>query len=172
VAASLLAAAGRLPLLLVVAVAAAAAIAGDNLGYLLGRHGARRLLTRPGRWGSGRARLLARGEALFARHGGKAVFLGRWLPGARVTVAWAAGANLFAWRRFVAWNALGGIAWAVSVAVAVRLLGGAAARDLRQAGLLAVALAVSAAVAAVLVRRRRRRLAAALLRPGRRLPSA
>ncbi len=32
-----------------------------------------------------------RGEAFFARHGGKTVFLGRWLPFLRITAAWLAG---------------------------------------------------------------------------------
>ncbi len=158
VAASLLTAAGRLSLPLVVAVAAAGAIAGDNVGYVLGRRGGRWLLTRPGRFAESRARLLAHGEAFFERHGAKAVFLGRWLPGARVTVAWAAGANRLAWRRFAVWNALGGVAWASSVGVAVHVLGRSAARDLRLAGIagLATVALVLAVLAGVHVRRRLR----------------
>src|SRR4051812_19978094 len=76
--AAVLAAQGRLSLPLVIATAAAAAIIGDNVGYLIGRSGVRRLLTRPGRFERRGTRLLERGEVFFARNGGKAVFLGRW----------------------------------------------------------------------------------------------
>ncbi len=47
--AGVLASQGELSIVPVIAVAATAAIVGDNIGYFLGRHGARRLLTRPGR---------------------------------------------------------------------------------------------------------------------------
>jgi membrane protein YqaA with SNARE-associated domain len=70
VTAGILASQGKLSLPLVVATAAAAAIVGDNLGYLFGRRGGRWLLTRSGRWSSARARLLARGEAFFERSRG------------------------------------------------------------------------------------------------------
>ena len=70
---SILASQGKLWLPLVIAVAAAAAIVGDNIGYELGRHGARRLLSRPGRFEERRQAFLERGEAFFARHGGKTV---------------------------------------------------------------------------------------------------
>jgi undecaprenyl-diphosphatase len=76
---SILASQGKLWLPLVIAVAAAAAIVGDNIGYELGRHGARRLLSRPGRFEDRRQAFLERGEAFFARHGGRVLF-GRWLP--------------------------------------------------------------------------------------------
>src|SRR6266446_1916013 len=81
---------GRLSLSLVIAVAAGAAIVGDNVGYILGRKGLRRLVDRPGRWAGGRQRLIARGEEFFARHGAAAVFFGRWLPGLRVAASWLA----------------------------------------------------------------------------------
>ena len=51
--------------------------------------------------------VLERGEAFFARHGGKTVFFGRWLPFLRITAAWLAGANHMRWPRFFAWNAPG-----------------------------------------------------------------
>src|ERR687887_1236688 len=113
---------GELSLPLVVAVAATAAILGDNIGYLIGRRGLRRLLDRPGRWSAHRQRLVARGEAFFARHGSAAVFFGRWLPGLRVVASWLAGANRMPWPRFLLWNALGGIPWAATVGPAAYLL--------------------------------------------------
>lgn len=151
---------GRVSIVLVILVAASAAIAGDNVGFVIGRRGGRWLLERDGRWLAARRRLLERGEAFFARHGPKTVFLGRWLPGLRVTAALLAGANRMRWRTFLAWNALGGIGWAVSVGLGAFLLGQAAARLFRTAGLVGLGAVVLAAVAAlvwhVLHRRRRR----------------
>ena len=138
--ASILASQGKLWLPLVIAVAAAAAIVGDNIGYELGRHGARRVLSRPGRFEDRRQAFLVRGEAFFARHGGKTVFIGRWLPFLRVTAAWLAGANHMPWPRFFAWNALGGLSWAISVGVFAYLAGHVAVRILHDTGYVALAL--------------------------------
>jgi membrane-associated protein len=145
-AASVLAAAGRMSIVLVVAGAAAAAIAGDNMGYLLGRRFARPLLTRGGRFSRHRRKLLACGERFFARHGAKAVFVGRWLPFARVTAAWLAGATRMPWRTFAPFNALGGIAWAASVGGAAYALGASGARALTIAGAIGLVLMVALVV--------------------------
>src|SRR3954447_26755895 len=75
----------------VIAVAAAGAIVGDNVGYWLGRLGGRRLL---GRWSVTRRdaeRVLPPSERFFKRHGGKTVFFGRFIALLRVTAAWLAG---------------------------------------------------------------------------------
>jgi len=149
IAAGVLASRGDLWLPAVVMTGAAAAIVGDNIGYMLGRYGARRLLERPGRLEELRRRFLERGETFFERHGAKAVFLGRWLPFLRVTAAWLAGANHMHWPKFLAWNALGGVSWAVSVGVAAYLFGEAASAALRAAGL--VGLAAVALVALVVL---------------------
>ncbi|MEK6275771.1 MAG: DedA family protein [Actinomycetota bacterium] len=155
--AAVLASQGKLSLPGVIAVAAAAAIVGDNFGYLLGRKGARRLLTRPGRLEERRRDLLVRGEAFFARHGGKTVFLGRWLPFLRITAAWLAGANRMHWPKFLAWNAAGGIAWAISIGLLGYLVGQAAVAVLHTAGYAALGLFAVALVGLVgwaIVRRR------------------
>ena len=136
---SILASQGKLWLPLVIAVAAAAAIVGDNIGYELGRHSARRLLSRPGRFEDRRQAFLERGEAFFARHGGKTVLFARWLPFLRVTAAWLAGANHMPWPRFFAWNALGGISWAISIGVFAYFAGQVAVRILDDAGYVVLA---------------------------------
>lgn len=138
---------GNVSIAAVIAVAASAAIVGDNVGFALGRRGGRWLLTRKGRWSRARARYLERGEAFFERHGTKAVFLARWLPGLRVVGAWLAGAHRMPWRSFLVWNALGGIAWATSVGVAAYLLGQAAGGVFRTFGLAGVGLVLLVAVA-------------------------
>lgn len=144
---------------IVIAVAALGAVVGDNVGFAGGRYGGRRLLeSRHIPFAHHRAVWLDRGDAFFRRHGGKAVFLGRFVIGVRVVVAWVAGINGLPWRSFVVWNLLGGIVWATVVGLLAYWFGTVIERDLRLAGAVALAVAV-AAVPAYLVRRRRARRA-------------
>jgi membrane protein DedA with SNARE-associated domain len=152
--AAALAAQGQLSLPLVIAVAAGAAILGDNIGYLIGRRGLRRLIDRPGRWAAGRRRLVERGEVFFARRGPSAVFFGRWLPGLRVVTSWLAGADRMPWRRFLLWNALGGIAWATTIGALAYLLGQSASGSLGAIGFVGLGVAV---LVYLITRLRRRR---------------
>ena len=154
--AAALAAQGQLSLPVVIAVAAGAAILGDNVGYLIGRNGLRRLVDRPGRWAAERQRLVERGEAFFARRGSAAVFFGRWLPGMRVVIPWLAGADRMPWRRFLLWNALGGIAWATTVGTLAYVLGRSASGSLGAIGFVGLGVAL---VVYVLTRVRRRLVA-------------
>ena len=110
--AAVLASGGKLKIELVIPLAAAAAIVGDNIGYLIGRKGGRWLLERPGRFQRQRLEVLETGEPFFERHGPKAVFFGRFILGLRVWASWLAGATHMRWRSFFFWNALGGICWA------------------------------------------------------------
>ena len=125
---------------LVIAIAAVGAIVGDNIGYAIGRTGGRALLTRPGAFERQRREVIARGEPFFKRHGPKAVFLGRWVAWLRITAAWLAGINHMRWPVFLFWNALGGIAWAVSVGLLAYWLGHAAEQIFKIGGLAAVAI--------------------------------
>jgi membrane-associated protein len=159
--AAALAAQGQLSLPVVIAVAAGAAILGDNAGYLIGRSALRRLVDRPGRWAAGRRRLVQRGEVFFDRRGAAAVFFGRWLPGMRVVTSWLAGADRMPWRRFLLWNALGGIAWATTVGTLAYVLGRSASGSLGAIGF--VGLGVAALV--FLAARVRRRLHAPSRKP-------
>jgi hypothetical protein len=93
----------------VIVVATTAAIIGDNIGYLIGRHGGRRLLLRDGLAAIHRRRFLTDSEAFFRRRGSIVVFLGRWLPVLRFTAAPLAGTHRMQWPRFLLWNGLGGI---------------------------------------------------------------
>jgi membrane protein DedA with SNARE-associated domain len=142
VAGGVLASKGHLSIYLVIVFAAAGAIVGDNVGYLIGRRGGRWLMSRGG---PRRRRLLARGEEFFEKHGAKAVFFGRWLPGLRITASWLAGIHRMKWRRFAFWNAAGGISWATSVGLAAYLLGQAAASAFRTVGLVGAGIVVLAA---------------------------
>ena len=164
--AAALAGQGTLSLPLVIAVAAGAAIVGDNVGYVIGRRGLRRLVDRPGRWAAGRRQLVERGEEFFARHGSPTVFFGRWLPGLRVVTSWLAGADRMPWRRFLVWNALGGITWAATIGALAYVVGRSAAGSLGAIGF--VGLGVAALV--YLIVRIRRHIQVGRKSPSRRTP--
>ena len=153
--AALLAHDGQLSIIVLVALAAAAAIIGDNVGFAIGRKGGRRLFARPGPFHSHRLKVLEHGEPFFARHGPKAVFLGRWVSGLRIASAWLAGMNKMDWPTFLFWNALGGIAWAASIGLGVYFLGHVAEEVISTAGP-AAAVAGVVALACFLVWRHRR----------------
>ena len=150
VAAGVFASQGELNIVEVIAVAAVAAIIGDNLGYWAGRTGGRKLLERSkflSRWMD---RVLPWAEGFFHRHGAKTIFIGRFFSVLRVTAAWMAGVSRMPWLKFLAWNAAGGICWAVLVGLVAYYLGHAAADAISRYGLIGgVALVVLAALALV-----------------------
>jgi membrane protein DedA with SNARE-associated domain len=96
---------------LIWAAAAVGAIVGDNIGYGIGYGGGYRLLLRYG----DKVRLdeakLKVGRLIFAEHGGKVVFFGRFVSILRTYAAFLAGTNRMAYWRFFAFNASGGIVW-------------------------------------------------------------
>src|SRR5437867_255849 len=82
---------GGLDLAGVIAAAAAGAIVGDTIGYSIGRRGGRALLERHARRFGLYHRRLARAQEFFDRHGGKTVFLGRFVAFLRMFAALLAG---------------------------------------------------------------------------------
>jgi len=137
IACAVLASQGALSIGWVIVVATAAAIIGDNLGYWVAREYGRTLLDRFAFTRRYADRYLPVTERFFARHGGKTVFLGRFVAVLRVTAAWAAGLSRMDWWRFLAWNAAGGIVWATSVALIAYFVGQAAADAISRYGLYA-----------------------------------
>jgi membrane-associated protein len=155
IAAALLAHKGQMEIVTLVVIASAAAIIGDNVGFAIGRKGGRRLLMRPGPFHAQRLKVIEIGEPFFAKHGPKAVFLGRWVSGLRIASAWLAGINGMSWPVFLVWNALGGIVWAAAVGFGIYALGQVAEDILTIAGPIAAGLFVLAAIGFVVVRHRR-----------------
>jgi membrane protein DedA with SNARE-associated domain len=156
IAAAVLASQGTLSIELVIAIAAAAAIVGDNIGFMLGRRFGRRLLERPGRTKVRRQLALARGEQLFDRHGPKAVFLGRWIALLRIWAAWLAGIAGMRWSSFLLWNALGGIGWALFFGLLGYWGGEATAELVARLGVGAAVVVVAAALVLWVMLHRRR----------------
>lgn len=135
VTAGIVASRGRLEVEVVIALAAAAAILGDNVGFAIGRKLGRRLLTAPGPLLKHRQSVVEVAEPFFERHGPKAVFLGRWIAGLRITSAWMAGVTRMPWPTFLFWNALGGIAWATSIGLLAYFVGHSAEKIIHLVGL-------------------------------------
>jgi membrane protein DedA with SNARE-associated domain len=102
----------RLSVWAIFAVAAVAAIVGDNIGYLLGRTGGERLIRRYGRYVRLDEAKLQVVRNLFDRHGAKVVFFGRFVSILRTYAAFFAGTTRMPWRRFLIYNAAGGVLWA------------------------------------------------------------
>ncbi len=142
VAAAILTKEHRFTIAEVIVVAAVAAIIGDNIGYWAGRSGGRRLLQK---WGPIRRytdRALPPAERFFEKHGGKTVFIARFVAVLRVSAAWLAGITHMTWWRFFLWNAAGGIVWATGIGLLAYYLGRPAADAVARYGFYGIAAAV------------------------------
>jgi membrane-associated protein len=110
-----------LPVPLLVGIAAVAAILGDQTGYLIGRRLGGRLF-RPG------ARIFKpqyrdRADEFFDRYGARALVLARFVPIVRTFLPPVVGASSLPYRKFVLWNAIGGVAWTLILVLAGFWLG-------------------------------------------------
>jgi membrane-associated protein len=112
------------PVWLVIVVAFAAAAAGDQVGYVLGHRFGRRLFKPNAR--ILKSRRLDEAERFFAKYGGAALILGRFVPVVRTYVPLAAGTAEYRYRKFLIWNLSGSALWTVSVTSLGVLLGGIA----------------------------------------------
>lgn len=146
IAAAVFASQGHLSLPWLIVVASAAAIIGDNAGYWAGRKLGRGFLQRYGIVRRFSDRVLPTAERFFQRHGGKTIFLARWVSGLRVAGAWIAGFSRMEWWRFFLWNASGGIAWAATVSIVAYYAGRAAADAIARYGLIGGAVVVGVIV--------------------------
>ena len=107
----------------IIAAAAAGAILGDNIGYWVGREFGNRLVSRWGHLVGLDERKRKLGRYLFARHGGKIVFFGRFVALLRAFAALLAGVNGLPPLQFFIYNAAGGIVWATLFGLGGYLLG-------------------------------------------------
>src|ERR1700730_10709983 len=108
----------QLSVWIIFAVAAGAAILGDNIGFWIGDKGGYRLLRRYGHYPRIDEPKLKIGRYIFDRQGGKVVFLGRFVSVLRTYAAFLAGTNRMRWPRFLIYNAAGGILWATAYSFA------------------------------------------------------
>ncbi len=93
------------------AVVVVAAIVGDSVSYEVGRHFGERILTLP--LLRHRRPDFDRALAYLRARGGRAVFLGRFTAFLRAVMPELAGQSHLPYRRFLAFNAAGGLLWGV-----------------------------------------------------------
>jgi membrane protein DedA with SNARE-associated domain len=111
IAGAVYAGAGRLNIVVVGLIAVAAAILGDNIGYLIGRLGGRALVLRWGKYVLLTPQRLDKAEDFFNRHGAWVITIARFLEVLRQANGIVAGISGMPWRRFLAFNALGAVLW-------------------------------------------------------------
>lgn len=149
----------RLSVWAIFAVASVAAIVGDNVGFWIGSKGGCRLLQRHGHYLFIDAAKLKVGRYIFDRHGAKVVFFGRFVSILRTYAAMLAGLNRMRWRRFLTYNAAGGLVWSAAFSFGAYGTGDALRRASATINLsLAGAVAVAMTAALVGLRRRAGRL--------------
>lgn len=113
---------GHVPLAAVMAAGVTGAVAGDAIGYLVGRRWGRRILDSTlGRFVN--AEHLDRAEGALSRRGGWAVFLGRFTVALRVMIPGLAGMARMPYRRFAIANVTGGALWGAAMVLAGYLAG-------------------------------------------------
>ncbi len=143
------------PLWLVCLLVVAAAVAGDQVGYLFGRKVGPGLLRRPD------SRLfkqenVEKAAAFFERHGPKAIVLARFVPIVRTFTPVVAGVSRMNYRTFVLFNVVGGVLWGAGVTVLGHFLGRIAfVRDNIEPILILIVLVSVVPVAVELLRARR-----------------
>ena len=108
---------------IIFAVASAAAITGDNIGFWIGGKGGYRLARKYGPKVRLDERKLKIARYLFDTHGPKVVFSGRFISLLRIYAAFLAGTSRMRWQRFLLANATGAIAWAGAYTLAAYLAG-------------------------------------------------
>ncbi|MCU1393809.1 MAG: hypothetical protein JWM34_2237 [Ilumatobacteraceae bacterium] len=109
-------------LLAAAAVAFAAAVAGDQVGYLIGDRLGPSIFTRP------KSRLfdpanVVKAQGFFDRHGSKTIVLARFVPVVRTFTPVLAGVGKMRYRTFVSFNVIGGLLWAAGVTTLGYFLG-------------------------------------------------
>jgi membrane-associated protein len=117
------AALGDLWLPMVSAVAVVGAVIGDNVGYWIGHRFGRGFLERHGPKLFVTPERLATAERYYLTHGGKTVFLGRFVPVVRSVGFIIAGVSHMPWRRFAAFDLAGALIWGIGHSVLGYALG-------------------------------------------------
>ena len=113
-AAGIFVAAGKLSFATVLPVIAIAAIAGDNIGYHIGKRYGRRLFRKP----DGlffRQEYVQRAEVFYEKYGNRAVLLAHFVPIVRTFAPAVAGVARMNYKQYVFFDAIGDIAWTIVV---------------------------------------------------------
>jgi len=124
VTAGVFAAAGLIDIYLLLGLVSLCAVAGDQLGYLIGKKTGQALFTREDSLLFKRSHVL-RAQEFYERYGAKTIVIARFVPIVRTFAPVVAGVGNMNYRRFVAYNVVGGILWVFSMSLTGYLLGSA-----------------------------------------------
>jgi membrane-associated protein len=105
----------RLPYIILVGVCTATV--GDNLGYVIGYRGGRRLFDRYRNTFRIKSETIARGERLFDQYGAVTILFARFIFGLRVIAGPLAGVLRMPWKRFAVFNFLGALLWVTVISI-------------------------------------------------------
>jgi membrane-associated protein len=160
--AGVVAAAGDLSLMIVIPAAALGAFLGDNTAYLVGRRFGTRANERFFTSDKARRRVEWAHEQLRER-GAELIVVARFIPAGRTVVTLSAGTLGFPWRRFVLFDAIAAVIWALYASL-LGYFGGKAFEDAPWKGLLlafGIAFGITAAIELVrwAIKKRRARVA-------------
>lgn len=122
VSAGLLGSQGYIDVWLLGLILSVAAVAGDTVGYSIGKASGPRLFTREDSLLFNRKHLL-RAHAFYERHGGKTIIIARFMPIIRTFAPVVAGMGEMQYTRFLAYNVVGGVAWVWSMLLIGLFLG-------------------------------------------------
>jgi membrane protein DedA with SNARE-associated domain len=156
--AGVVASAGDLNLMLIVAAAASGAFLGDNTAYFIGSRFGTRINERFFSGEKARKRVSWAQQQVTER-GGELILVARFIPGGRTVVTLSAGTLGYPWRRFVLFDAVAALVWALYASL-LGYFGGHAFEEAPWKGLLlalALAFAVTGAVEVIRWYLRRRR---------------
>ena len=131
-------------------------VLGDSFSYVVGRRWGMTLVRR---WSWLRRRLefrFERAHGHFEQHGGRAVFVARWVGALRALVPLVAGTAGMPYRRFLVWDAVAAVLWVTTMVWLGALVGDDIARVVDRVGT-AISLVVVGVIALVVVVRARRR---------------
>jgi membrane-associated protein len=107
----------QMNLALVILIGCLAAIAGESIGFWLGRRYGVRLVRRMPFFGGWLAERLGASEDFFRRHGGKTVAIGRYATAAGAFIPFSAGAARMRYGRFLAFDVPAIIVWATAITI-------------------------------------------------------
>jgi membrane-associated protein len=122
VSAGLLGSQGHIDVVLLGIVLTVAAIAGDTVGYAVGKATGPRLFTREDSLLFNKKHLI-RAHQFYERHGGKTIIIARFMPIIRTFAPVVAGMGTMQYSRFIAYNVVGGVAWVWSMLLTGYFLG-------------------------------------------------
>jgi membrane protein DedA with SNARE-associated domain len=139
----------RMPLVML--IAAAGAVCGDNIGFAVGHHFGRSILLRFGRFVFLTPERLEHMENYFRSHGNKTILVARFITGLRVFAALLAGASMMRWRVFLVYNVAGAILWSITITLLGYVFGQSLPILVRWVGRSGTFLLIAAVVVGVII---------------------